>query len=105
MAAGGVAGVLAVPALAATKTVKIGDNYYGRKGTSPTVTIHKGDKVKWVWVGKKDHNVYQIGGPGHFHSPTHKGSGATFTHKFKVKGTYKFQCTYHADQHMKVKVT
>lgn len=96
--------VLAVPALAATKTVKVGDNYFGKKGAKPTVTISKGDKVKWTWSGSAKHNVYQIGGPGHFHSPTHKGSG-TFTHKFTQKGTYTFQCTYHADQSMKVKVS
>jgi plastocyanin len=100
-----VAGVVAVPALAATKTVNIYDSYYIEKGGTPTVTIDKGDKVKWVWVGNKKHNVFQIGGPGHFHSPTHKGAGATFSHKFTTKGTYTFQCTYHEHQKMKVKVT
>ena len=89
----------AVPALAATKTVKVSDN----KFSASTVTISKGSKVKWTWSGKNKHNVYQIGGPGHFHSPTHQGSG-TFTHTFTKKGTYTFQCTYHADQNMKVKV-
>lgn len=91
--------VLAVPALAATKTVKIRDNAYSVKA----LTISKGSSVKWVWSGKNKHNVYQIGGPGHFHSPTHKGSG-TFTHRFTTKGTYTFQCTYHAKQNMKVTV-
>ena len=52
---------------------------------------------------KPGHNVYQVGGPGHFHSPTHAKSG-TFTHTFKVKGTYQFQCTYHLPMKMKVKV-
>ena len=98
-----VAAALAVPALAATKTVSVNDNYFVRKGGTPTVRIKKGTTVKWVWHGKAKHNVFQIGGPGHFHSPTHARKG-TFRHRFTVRGTYVFQCTYHANMKMKVKV-
>jgi plastocyanin len=103
-AAGAVAAVLAVPALAATKTVSVNDNYFVRKGSVPTVRIPDGGTVKWVWHGKHKHNVFQIAGPGHFHSPSHAGSG-TFKHRFTMDGTYVFQCTYHANMQMKVKVT
>jgi len=95
---------LAVPAFAATAHVKVGDDWFVRKGSStPTVTIHKGSTVQWTWSGKHPHNVFQIGGPGHFHSPTHTRTG-TFKHRFRTAGTYLFQCTYHAGMRMKVRV-
>jgi plastocyanin len=105
-ATGSAVAALAIPALAATtKTVKLGDDWFVRKGSStPMVTIKKGDTVKWVWSGKARHNVYQVGGPGHFHSPTHAKTG-TFKHRFTVRGTYVFQCTYHLPMKMKVKVS
>jgi plastocyanin len=89
------AAILAVPALAATKKVTIGDNYFVSKHGSHKVTINKGGKVKWVWrsANRHKHNAYQTDGPGHFHSPTHKKSGS-FSHTFTKKGTYKFVCTY-----------
>lgn len=102
-AAATAAAALAVPALAATRTVSVNDDYFVRKGSTPAVTVHKGDTVKWVWHGKHRHNVFQIGGPGHFHSPTHAKTG-TFKHRFTTRGTYVFQCTYHANMKMNVKV-
>jgi plastocyanin len=103
-AAGSAAAALGVPALAATtKTVKVADDYFVRRGATPTVRIHKGDTVRWVWSGRHRHNVFQIGGPGHFHSPTHARTG-TFRHRFTVRGTYVFQCTYHAKMRMKLRV-
>jgi plastocyanin len=102
-AAGSVAAALAVPAFAATAHVKVGDDYFVRKGSTPTVTIRKGSTIQWSWSGRHPHNVYQIGGPGHFHSPTHTKAG-TFKHRFTVRGTYVFQCTYHANMRMKVRV-
>jgi plastocyanin len=101
-AAGAVAAACAVPALAGTKTVTVGDDYFVRKGAEPTVTIHKNSKVKWVWKGKHKHNVFQISGPVHFHSPSQRKG--TFTHKFGKKGNYEFVCTYHSDMRMKVNV-
>jgi uncharacterized protein YxeA len=94
--------IIAVPALAATRKVTVGDNFFVHKSGSHAVTIKKNGKVKWNWTGHKKHNVYQVAGPGHFHSPTHKGSG-TFTHKFTKKGTYKFICSYE-NMKMTVKV-
>lgn len=105
-AAGAATAALALPAMAASaKTVKLGDDWFVKRGTSePTVSIKKGQTVKWVWSGKERHNVFQVDGPGHFHSPTHSKSG-TFKHKFTTKGTYRFVCTYHAVMTMKVKVS
>lgn len=102
-AAGSAAAALAVPAFAATAHVKVGDDYFVRTGATPSVTIRKGSTIEWTWSGRHPHNVYQIGGPGHFHSPTHTRTG-TFKHRFTTRGNYVFQCTYHANMRMKVRV-
>lgn len=93
--AAAIVAVLAVPALAATKKVTVGDDYFVNKSGNHRVTIDKGDKVKWVWrsANKHKHNAYQTEGPGHFHTPTHRKTGS-FSHKFTKTGTYRFICTY-----------
>jgi plastocyanin len=104
-AVGAVAAALAIPAFAATKAVKIGDDWFVRPAggkSVKTVTIHSGDTVKWTWSGKHKHQVFQIGGPGHFHSPPHTKRG-TFKHRFTTRGTYKFVCPYQS-MYMNVKV-
>jgi plastocyanin len=105
LAVGVVAAVVAVPALAATKTVKIGDNYFVRKGADPTVTIRSGQAVKWVWTGRGRHQVYQLNGPidgTHFHTPTR--SSGSFTRVFHKRGTYHLFCTVHLNMKMTLKV-
>jgi plastocyanin len=104
VATGAVAAVIAVPALAATKTVTVSDNYFVRKGPTPTVTIHKGDSVHWVWKGKHAHQVFQVAGPGHFHFPPTAKVKAQFTHRFTQKGTYSFIDPHYATMKMNVKV-
>lgn len=102
VAALAVAAAVAVPALAATKTVKVGDNYFVRAGKPPVVKVHKGTVVKWVWRGKIVHNVKVTRGPQHFQSPT-KAKG-TFKRKLRKKGTYKIVCTIHPGMEMTIKV-
>ena len=101
-AAGATAAALAVPAFAATKTVKVGDDYFVRAGSRPTVTVKKNDTVKWVWRGKVVHNVFVTKGPRRFHSTT-KASG-TYSHKMTVRGTYMIVCTIHSGMDMKLVV-
>ena len=101
-ATGATAATLAVPALAATKTVTVGDDFFVRKGATPTVTINKGDTVKWVWKGKHKHNVFETAGPVHFHSPSR--TSGSFSRRFTKAGTYTLVCTYHAGMTMKLKV-
>jgi plastocyanin len=99
------AGALAVPALGATKTVKVGDIYFVKKGAKkPTVTAKKGDTVKWTWVGKFPHNVTVKSGPVKFKSKTQKSG--TFSRKVTKAGTYTIICTIHgaAKQSMKLVV-
>lgn len=95
--------VLATQAFAKTRTVKVGDDYFLHRGDPPTLTIKKGTRVRWSWVGSDSHNVSVTKGPKKFHSDLQrKGS---YSHKFKKAGTYKIICTIHApDMAMTIKV-
>ena len=96
--------VLAATALAATKTVKVGDNWFLRSSGTPTVTVKKNDIVRWTWVGDSAHNVVVTKGPVKFSSPV-KNSGA-YRKKMTRRGTYIIVCTIHGkrDQSMKLVV-
>lgn len=100
---------VAVPAMssptataASTTSVKIGDNYFVRPSGVPVVTISKGSSVKWVWKGKRTHNVQVSSGPHKFSTPIKKHG--TYTKKFNSPGTYKILCSIHgaSDQSMKL---
>jgi len=96
--------VLATQALAATRSVKVGDNYFVRKGSTPTVTVRKGTKVTWRWSGKQTHNVTVTRGPVKFRS-SFKSSG-TFSKTLRRAGTYTIICSIHQpDMKMKLRVT
>jgi plastocyanin len=85
---------IAVPSFAATKGVKVVDDSFSAK----SVTIHKGDTVKWTWKGSNPHNVKFKG----FASKVQvKG---TFSHKFKKRGTFSYRCTIHSGMTGKVVV-
>jgi plastocyanin len=95
--------VLAAPAAAATKNVKVGDDYYVRAGSPPTVTVKKGTTVKWNWRGSRQHNVVVQSGPVNFQSAL-KRSGS-YSRKMKRLGTYRIVCSIHApDMAMTLKV-
>ena len=74
-----------------TREVDIQSDFYD----PGKLTIHVGDKVKWVWhaSGFALHDVYVDSGPTQFHSPTQ--AGGTFLQRFKKTGTYKLYCTQH----------
>jgi plastocyanin len=59
------------------------------------LTIHVGDKVKWVWhaSGFSLHDVYVDSGPTRFNSPTQ--AAGSFSRTFTKTGTYKLYCTQH----------
>jgi len=96
--------VLATQAFAATRSVKIGDDYFVRKGSVPTVTVKKGTKVTWRWSGKQTHNVAVTRGPVHFRS-SFKSSGS-YSKTLRRAGTYTIVCTIHQpDMKMKLRVT
>ena len=89
LAVAAAAAVLAVPALAATKTVELKDNRF----TPKSMTVKPGTTVKWVWKGKAPHNVTVKSGPIKFRSSTQKKG--TFTKKLTKKGVYQLHCTIH----------
>ena len=96
-----VAGFAALPSGAATttKTVAVKDDFFKPK----KLTIAKGTKVKWVWKGKRAHNVTVADGPAMFRAGKRKKG--TFTHTFTKKGKYLIFCTIHApDMQMKITV-
>jgi plastocyanin len=95
--------VFATQALAAGRTVKVGDDFFVRKGSPPTVTVKKGTKVTWKWTGKDMHDVVVTKGPRKF-STSYKTKG-TFTKKLTKAGTYTIVCSIHQpDMKMKLKV-
>ena len=96
--------VLAVPALAATRSVKVADDYFVRKGSTPTVTVKKGTKVTWRWAGRDMHNVAVTKGPVKFRS-SFKTTGS-YSKRVTRTGTYTIVCTIHQpDMTMKLRVT
>lgn len=76
-----------------TRTVGVYSDYYN----SNRLTVHVGDRVKWVWhaSGLALHDVYVDSGPTQFHSPT-QASGE-FSESFKKPGTYRLYCTQHEE--------
>ncbi len=93
----------AAPAGAATRNVKIGDDYYVRPGSPPTVTVTKGTTVRWNWRGSRQHNVVVQSGPARFQSAL-KRSGS-YSRKMRRAGTYKIVCSIHQpDMAMTLKV-
>jgi plastocyanin len=90
--AAAVAALLASQAFAAT-SVRVGDDYFVRKGSTPTVTVKKGTKVTWRWVGRDMHNVAVTRGPVKFRS-SYKKSG-TYSKKMRTAGTYTIVCSIH----------
>jgi plastocyanin len=91
--------VSAVTALASSgKTVKVADNFYGPK----SLTVTKGTKVSFKWVGVLRHNVVVRSGPAEFSSKTQvRGS---YSHTFTKKGSYQLVCTIHPSMKMTVVV-
>ena len=100
----GLLGPAVAPAAAATKRVKVGDNYFVRASGVPTVTVSKGTRVRWAWEGKSLHNVKVTKGPAKFGSPS-KTYGS-FAKKVTQAGRYTIVCTVHgaSDQSMKLVV-
>jgi plastocyanin len=81
------------PTKGKTREVGVQSDYYD----PAKLTIHVGDKVKWVWhaSGFALHDVYVDSGPTTFNSPTQ--AGGTFSQTFKKAGTYKLYCTQHEE--------
>ena len=63
-----------------------------------TLSIHRGDKVTWVWRDEVEHNVTFH----RFHSRT-QVHGA-YTVQFNHSGTFRYECTIHGREGMRGKI-
>ena len=101
---GAVFAILATQAFAASRTIRVGDNYFVRSHGVPTVTVKKGTTVKWSFRGHNVHTVVVSSGPAKFRSGAR--SKGTFSKKVTRAGTYRIYCSIHgrSDQSMKLVV-
>ena len=63
-----------------------------------SLTIHRGDRVKWVWRDEVEHNVTFH----HFHS--HTQVHGSYTVQFNHAGTFRYECTIHGREGMRGKI-
>jgi plastocyanin len=99
-------GILAAVALADTKGVKVGDNYYVRSSGVPTVSVKKGDRLKFNFRGSNPHNAHGVGISLGSDCLKVRSSGSCRTRALKKRGTFTIFCDVHgkSDQKMRVKV-
>ena len=93
--------VLAATAMAATKSVTVGDNYYVRKSGVPKVTVSKGTTVRFNFsVADSPHTVTRLSGP------SFKSCSDTCRRTLRKRGTYRLYCAIHGkgDQSMRLVV-
>jgi plastocyanin len=93
--------VVAAPAYAAPRVVKVGDNWFVRPGNA-NVTVKKGKRVVWRNVGNSPHTVTVRRGPVKFNRRL--APGQRFARKMTRPGTYRIICSFHAGQRMRLRV-
>ena len=96
--------LVAPASTATTRSIKVGDNYFVREGSSPTISVSKSTRVKWLWRGDAPHNVKVSRGPVKFSSRTM--TSGSYTKAMTRTGTYKIYCSVHgsSDQSMTLRV-
>jgi plastocyanin len=77
-------------AVSAAKTVAVGDDVFA----PTTLTVRKGTRVTFRWLGEHKHNVAVAEGPATFRSKSQRSG--TYTRKVRKAGTYRLVCTIHA---------
>jgi plastocyanin len=96
------AAAAATPAAAATRTVRVGDNWFVSDGSPRTISVSRGTTVRWRWTGDNPHNVVARGA-ARFQSSV-KRSG-TYSRRLRSRGTYRIRCTIHPpDMRMRIRV-
>ena len=95
---------VAATALAATKTIAVGDNYFVRRSGVPGVTVKRGTTVSWHFIGKRRHNVAVASGPVRFRSGARRSG--SYRKRIFTPGRYVIICTIHGarDQKMVLRV-
>jgi plastocyanin len=95
-----VAAAIAVPALAATKTVRVGPQ--NRFGTS-SLSVKRGDTVVFRWTGGLRHNVRISAGPQRGTIAGVRRSGAV-SRRFTRAGRYTIVCDLHPGMTLRLRV-
>ena len=98
LAATVVVALAAVPALAATKTVRVDDNVF----RPDSMTVNRGDTVRFRWVGDAVHNVRKTSGPS-FRNISNRTSG-TVSRRLTRRGTLRLVCSIHPGMDMRIRV-
>ena len=89
---------VAVPAFAATRTVRVDDNVF--RPTS--MAVNRGDTVRFRWIGDAPHNVTRTSGPS-FRRISNRRSG-TVSRRLTRRGTLRLTCTIHSGMNMRIRV-
>ncbi len=97
-----VSGGLAATALAATKSVTVGDDYFVRSSGTPTVSVESGTTVAWRFRGDSPHNVTVTSGPSRFRSSTM--TSGSYRKTVRKTGRYAIVCTIHSGMDMTLRV-
>ena len=84
--------VYAIPAIAATKTIKLADD----KFVPNSLTVKKGTKLVFKWTGKHPHNVTGAG--------LKSGTKTSGTYRARAKRSGTIVCTIHPGMKLKLKV-
>ena len=98
LAATGAVALAAVPAFAATRTVRVADNVFGPKALS----ARSGDTIRFRWVGDAPHNVTRTRGP-RFTTIRNRRSG-TVSRRLTRRGLYRLTCSIHPGMDMTIRV-
>ena len=97
----GCLGTLASVAMAATRTVKVGDNYFVRASGTPRITVSKGTTIRFSFAGADNpHTVTRLRGP------RFRSCSRSCRRTLRRSGTYRLYCTIHGarDQSMRIVV-
>ena len=92
------AAAAAVPAFAATRTVRVDDNLF----RPDSMSVNRGDTVRFRFVGDAMHNVRKTSGPS-FRNISNRRSG-TISRRLTRRGTLKLVCTIHPGMDMRIRV-
>ncbi len=90
--------VAAVPAFGATRSVRMVDNAFAPK----TLTVRKGDTVRFRWAGRLPHNVVTARAPARFRSKVQRSG--TYSKRLTRTGTYRLICELHPGMGMTLRV-
>ena len=99
---------LAGPPAAASKPqkkkIEVADNFYNPK----KLTVNLGSKITWVWSDESAdvHDVKLISAPKGFKKFQTEPASAGFTYSKTLTkpGTYKFICTLHVEDNMRLTI-